>query len=156
MGTHPLGFRLGITQEYNSVWYAKFNQYPQILEEDDKIRNYLIKLPKINSISNIRINRDTLNNRILLNIETGKPGILTGEFGKDLKSLMKNIKNLLPVDRKLTINVSEVKEIDLNANLLGDLVAEKLEKRIAFRRAIKNALQRSQKKMSKVLKFKFL
>ena len=65
---------------------------------------------------------------------------------------MHNIKNLLPVDRKLTINVSEVKEIDLNANLLGDLVAEKLEKRIAFRRAIKNALQRSQKKNVKGIK----
>ena len=96
------------------------------MKEDDKIRNYLTKLPKINSISNIRINRDTLNNRILLDIETGKPGILTGEFGKDFKCLIHNIKNLLPVGRKLTISVSEVKEIDLNANPLGDLVVEKL------------------------------
>lgn len=155
--THPLGFRLGITQEYNSIWYAKFNQYPQILKEDNKIRNYLTKLPKINSISNIRINRDTFNNHILLDIETGKPGVLTGKFGKDFKSLMHNIKRLLPDGRKLTINVSEVKEIDLNANLLGDLIVEKLEKRITFRRVIKEALERSRKKkMLRVLKFKFL
>ena len=150
--THPLGFRLGITQEYNSIWYAKFNQYPQILKEDNKIRNYLTKLPKINSISNIRINRDTFNNHILLDIETGKPGVLTGKFGKDFKSLMHNIKRLLPDGRKLTINVSEVKEIDLNANLLGDLIVEKLEKRITFRRVIKEALERSRKKNVKGIK----
>jgi len=150
--THPLGFRLGITQEYNSIWYAKFNQYPQILKEDNKIRNYLTKLPKVNSISNIRINRDTFNNHILLDIETGKPGVLTGKFGKDFKSLMHNIKRLLPDGRKLTINVSEVKEIDLNANLLGDLIVEKLEKRITFRRVIKEALERSRKKNVKGIK----
>jgi small subunit ribosomal protein S3 len=150
--THPLGFRLGITQEYNSIWYAKFNQYPQLLKEDNKIRNYLTKLPKINSISNIHIDRDTLNNHILLDIETGKPGILAGEFGKDFKSLVYNIKRLLPDGRKLTINVSEVKEIDLNANLLGDLIVEKLEKRITFRRVIKEALERSRKKNVKGIK----
>ena len=150
--THPLGFRLGITQEHKSTWYAKFDQYPQILKEDDKIRTYLDKLSKTKSISNVYINRDGLNNRILLNIETGKPGLLIGELGKDLKSLLNNIKKLLPANRELTIKVLEVKQVDLNANLLGDLVVEKLEKRIAFRRAIRDALQRAQKQNVKGIK----
>jgi len=150
--THPLGFRLGITQEHKSTWYAKFDQYQQILKEDDIIRTYLDKLSKTKSISNVYINRDGLNNRILLNIETGKPGLLIGELGKDLKSLLNNIKKLLPANRELTIKVLEVKQVDLNANLLGDLVVEKLEKRIAFRRAIRDALQRSQKQNVKGIK----
>jgi len=150
--THPLGFRLGITQEHKSTWYAKFNQYPEILKEDDKIRTYLKKLSKTKSISNVYINRDGLNNRILLNIETGKPGILIGKFGKDLKSLLQNIKKLLPIDRELTIKILEVDQVDLNANLLADLVVEKLEKRIAFRRAIREALQRAQKQNVKGIK----
>ena len=150
--THPLGFRLGITQEHKSTWYAKFDQYPQILKEDDKIRTYLDKLSKTKSISNVYINRDGLNNRILLNIETGKPGLLIGKLGKDLKSLLTKIKKLLPPNRKVTIKILEVEQVDLNANLLGDLVVEKLEKRIAFRRAIRDALQRSQKQNVKGIK----
>ena len=150
--THPLGFRLGITQEHKSTWYAKFDQYPQILKEDDKIRTYLDKLSKTKSISNVYINRDGLNNRILLNIETGKPGLLIGKLGKDLKSLLTKIKKFLPSNRKVTIKILEVEQVDLNANLLGDLVVEKLEKRIAFRRAIRDALQRSQKQNVKGIK----
>ena len=74
--THPLGFRLGITQEHKSKWYANFNQYANILEEDDKIRTYINTISQANSISNVQINRNGLNDQIQLNIETGKPGIL--------------------------------------------------------------------------------
>lgn len=143
--THPLGFRLGITQEHKSTWYANFNQYANILKEDDKIRTYINTISKTNSISNIRINRNGLNDQIQLNIETGKPGILVGDLGSSLETLLKNIKKLLPESRQLTINVFEVEKVDLNASLLADLVAEQLEKRIAFRRAIREALQRAQK-----------
>lgn len=143
--THPLGFRLGITQKHKSTWYANFNQYAHILQEDDKIRTYLKTISKANSISNIRINRNGLNDQIQLNIETGKPGVLIGELGTGLEKLLNNVKKLLPTDRQLTINVFEVEQVDLNATLLADLVAEQLEKRIAFRRAIREALQRAQK-----------
>ena len=143
--THPLGFRLGITQEHKSTWYANFNQYANILKEDDKIRTYLNTIAKANSISNIRINRNGLNDQIQLNIETGKPGVLIGELGTGLENLLNNIKKLLPIDRQLTINVFEVEQVDLNAGLLGDLVVDQLEKRVAFRRAIREALQRAQK-----------
>lgn len=143
--THPLGFRLGITQEHKSIWYANFNQYANILKEDDKIRTYLNTIAKTNSISNVRINRNGLNDQIQLNIETGKPGVLIGELGTGLENLLSNIKKLLPTDRQLTINVFEVEQVDLNAGLLGDLVVDQLEKRVAFRRAIREALQRAQK-----------
>jgi small subunit ribosomal protein S3 len=143
--THPLGFRLGITQEHKSTWYTNFNQYSNVLQEDDKIRTYLDTISKSNSISNIRINRNGLNDQIQLNIETGKPGVLVGDLGAGLERLLTNVKKLLPDDRQLTINVFEVEKVDLDASLLADLVAEQLEKRIAFRRAIREALQRAQK-----------
>ena len=143
--THPLGFRLGITQEHKSTWYADFNGYANILEEDDKIRTYIDTIAKTNSISTVKICRNGLNDQIQLNIETGKPGILVGDLGAGLENLLKNIKKLLPTNRQLTINVFEVENVDLDANLLADLVAEQLEKRIAFRRAIREALQRAQK-----------
>nr|YP_010471995.1 ribosomal protein S3 [Haslea avium]UVG41460.1 ribosomal protein S3 [Haslea avium] len=143
--THPLGFRLGITQEHKSKWYANFNQYANILEEDDKIRTYINTISQANSIANVQINRNGLNDQIQLNIETGKPGILVGDRGAGLENLLNNIKKILPESRQLTINVFEVEKVDLNASLLADLVAEQLEKRIAFRRAIREALQRAQK-----------
>lgn len=143
--THPLGFRLGITQEHKSKWYANFNQYANILQEDDKIRTYIDRIAKTNSISNIQINRNCLNNQIQLNIETGKPGVLVGDIGAGLENVLTNIKKILPVSCQLTINVFEVENVDLNAALLAYLIAEQLEKRIAFRRAIRDILQRAQK-----------
>ena len=143
--THPLGFRLGITQDHKSKWYANFNQYANILQEDDKIRTYLNTISQANSIANLQINRNGLNDQIQLNIQTGKPGILVGDMGAGLENLLKNIKKLLPENRQLTINVFEVEKVDLDASLLADLVADQLEKRIAFRRAIREALQRAQK-----------
>ena len=143
--THPLGFRLGITQDHKSKWYANFNNYANILKEDDIIRTYIKTISQANSIANVRINRNGLNDQIQLNIETGKPGILVGDRGIGLETLLTNVKKLLPESNQLTINVFEVDKVDLNASLLADLVAEQLEKRIAFRRAIREALQRAQK-----------
>jgi small subunit ribosomal protein S3 len=143
--THPLGFRLGITQEHKSTWYANFNQYASVLEEDDKIRTYINSIAKTNNISNLNISRNGLNDQIQVTIETGKPGILVGELGSGLESVLSNLKKILPSNRQVTIKVFEVEKVDLDAKLLADLVAEQLEKRIAFRRAIREALQRAQK-----------
>jgi len=143
--THPLGFRLGITQDHKSTWYTNFNQYANVLEEDDKIRTYIKSIAKINNISNVNIYRNGLNDQIQLTIETGKPGILVGELGSGLENLLTNLKKILPSNRQVTIKVFEVEKVDLDANLLADLVAEQLEKRVAFRRAIREALQRAQK-----------
>lgn len=143
--THPLGFRLGITQEHKSTWYANLNQYASVLEEDDKIRTYINSIAKTNNISNLNISRNGLNDQIQLTIETGKPGILVGELGSGLETVLSNLKKILPSNRQVTIKVFEVEKVDLDAKLLADLVAEQLEKRIAFRRAIREALQRAQK-----------
>ena len=143
--THPLGFRLGITQEHKSTWYTNLNHYANILEEDDKIRTYINSIAKKNNISNVQIYRNGLNDKIQLNLETGKPGILVGDLGAGLEILLNNIKKLIPSNRQLTIKVFEVEKVDLDATLLAHLVAEQLEKRVAFRRAIREALQRAQK-----------
>jgi small subunit ribosomal protein S3 len=150
--THPLGFRLGITQDHKSTWYANFNQYANVLQEDDSIRTYINTISKINSISNVKINRNGLNDQIQLNIETGKPGILVGDLGSGLENLLKKIKKIIPSNRQLTINVLEVEKVDLDATLLADLVAEQLEKRVAFKRAMREALQRAQKQNVKGIK----
>ena len=150
--THPLGFRLGIVQEHQSVWYANFNQYASILEEDDKIRTYINTISRANYISKVKIYRNVLKDHIQLTIETGKPGILVDDMGNGLKNLLKNLKKLLPADRQLTIKVSEIEFVDLEAKLLADLVAEQLEKRIAFRRATRTILQRAQRQDVKGIK----
>ena len=142
--THPLGFRLGITQEHKSSWYSKLNQYSNLLEEDDKIRTHLEKLTKSASISNIQINRNGLNDQIELNIETGRPGALVGNNGLGIETLLTNIKKLLPNNRQVIINVLEVEKVNLNASLIGDLVVKQLEDRVAFRRAIREAMQCAQ------------
>lgn len=142
--THPLGFRLGITQEHKSIWYANFNEYSNLLEEDERIRRYLNSLTKTASISNVKISRNGLGDLIQLNIETGRPGALIGENGSGLESLLKNIKKLVLPNRQISINIIEVKKVNLNASLIGDLVVKQLEERVAFRRAIREALQAAQ------------
>ena len=143
--THPLGFRLGVTQEHKSTWYANLNQYANVLEEDDKIRTYISTIAKINNISNVQICRNSLNDQIQLNIKTGKPGILVGDLGNGLQKFLTDIKKLLPSNRQVTIKVFEIKNVDLDAKLLGELIAEQLEKRVAFKRSMRDALQRAQK-----------
>ena len=150
--THPLGFRLGITQEHKSIWYANFNEYANLLEEDEQIRNYLNTLTKTASISDVKINRNGLGDQIQLNIETGRPGALVGENGLGLKSLLKNIKKLVGSNRQISINVIEIKKVNLNASLIGDLVVKQLEERVAFRRAIREALQAAQEENVKGIK----
>jgi small subunit ribosomal protein S3 len=142
--THPLGFRLGITQEHKSSWYSKLNNYSELLEEDDKIRTHLDKLTKSASISNIQINRNGLNDQIELNIETGRPGALVGNNGLGIETLLTNIKKILPADRQVIINILEVEKVNLNASLIGDLVVKQLEDRVVFRRAIREAMHCAQ------------
>ena len=98
-------------------------------------------MAKAASISDIKINRNGLGDQIQLTIETGRPGALVGENGLGIENLLKNIKKLLPNNRQITINIVEVEKVNLNASLIGDLVVKQLEDRVAFRRAIREALQ---------------
>ena len=142
--THPLGFRLGITQKHRSAWYADFKHYSILLNEDDKIRTYINQISKFASIANIYINRNGLGDQIELNIETGRPGILVGEKGSKIKTLVTNLKKLIPSSRKITINIVEIKNVNSNASLIADLVVQQLEDRVAFRRAIREGLKCAQ------------
>lgn len=142
--THPLGFRLGITQEHKSTWYSSFKHYATLLKEDNEIRTYLDKIAKKTSISNIKINRNGLSDQIELTIETGRPGALVGQDGLGIEILLTNIKKILPLNRQITINIVEVEKVNLNASLIADLVVKQLEERVAFRRAIREAMQSAQ------------
>nr|YP_010537612.1 ribosomal protein S3 [Tenuicylindrus belgicus]UYC31529.1 ribosomal protein S3 [Tenuicylindrus belgicus] len=150
--THPLGFRLGITKEHNSTWYSNLKNYSLLLKEDDQIRTYLNGFAKLTSISNIIIERNSLTDQIQLIIETGRPGALVGENGENIKKILKELKKLLPLNRQITIKILEVKDVALNASLLGDLVVKKLEERVAFRRAVRDAMQNAQEKNVKGIK----
>jgi len=144
--THPLGFRLGITQKHRSAWYADFKQYSNLLEEDDKIRTYISNVAKFASISNIYINRNGVGDRIELNIETARPGILIGDKGSKIKTLASNLKKFISHNCQITINIVEIENVNSNASLIADLVVQQLEDRVAFRRAIREALKCAQDK----------
>ena len=150
--THPLGFRLGITQKHKSAWFSNLNQYADLLKEDDMIRTYLNTLAKSASISNIYINRNSRGDQIELSIETARPGILVGQNGAGIQKLSATLKKILPVDKQIRINIIEVENADLNASFIADYVVEQLEKRIAFRRAIRKAIQRVQNANAKGIK----
>jgi len=139
--THPLGFRVGIVQEHQSVWHANFNDYASNLEEDNKIRTYIDTISRVNSISKVKIYRNILNNQIKLVIQTGKPGVLVGHSGKGLKKLLKDLKNLVSSHRQVIVKISEVKLVHREAKLLADLIAMKLEKRKRFRKVIRDVLR---------------
>ena len=152
--THPLGFRLGITKKHKSTWYSNLNQYANILKEDDQIRTYIKKISKTNSIADVKINRNGINDHIELIIETGEPAILVGDIGSKLKNLLNDIKRLIDSNRQITIKVLEIKEdnIDLNASLLADSVVENLEKRLPFRKAIMKGLEKAKDRKAKGIK----
>lgn len=150
--THPLGFRLGITQEHRSIWYASFDQYANILKEDDKIRKYLNHIPKSKGISNVRILRNGINTKVSIFIETGNPGLLIGDSGVDLKILIKALENFISKNSKVVVTVLEIKNVTLDAGLVADYVVTQLESRIAFRRAIREALKQTQKKNGRGIK----
>ena len=142
--THPLGFRLGITQKHRSAWYTDFKHYSKLLEEDNKIRTYINNVAKFASISNIYINRNGLGDQIELNIETARPGILVGDKGSQIKTLASNIKKFMSPNCRITINILEIENVNSNAYLIADLVVQQLEDRVAFRRAIREALKCAQ------------
>nr|QYB18984.1 ribosomal protein S3 [Climaconeis cf. scalaris]QYB19169.1 ribosomal protein S3 [Climaconeis cf. scalaris] len=143
--THPLGFRLGITENHKSIWYFNFHKYSSILKEDNLIRTYLNNISKLNGISNVQINRNGSNDQIELIIETAKPSILIGKDGSNLKKLIKDLKKILAENRDIKISIIEVEKIEFRASLLADSIVNKLEKRIAFRKVIRDTLKETQK-----------
>ncbi len=133
--THPIGFRLGISKGWDSNWYGGRN-YADKLIEDERLRSYLIaRIPK-GGIARIVIER-TLK-RIIITIHTSRPGIVIGKGGKEVDKLKEEIKKIS--DKDVQINIYEIKRPELDAKLVGEMVAQQLEARISFRRAMKTAL----------------
>jgi small subunit ribosomal protein S3 len=141
--THPLGFRLGITQKHRSSWFEPKESYPQILEEDYKIRTYLEKSLSSAGISKIEIHRKS--DQIELEIHTSRPGVIVGRSGTNIEKLKEDLNKNLKTSRQIRINVTELTKADSDASLIAEFIAQQLEKRVAFRRATRQAIQKAQR-----------
>ncbi len=136
--THPTGFRVGIIQPWLSTWFAKKN-YPEFLAEDAKIRKFIKKKLYTAGISRILIARKAQN--VIVTVVTAKPGIVVGRGGQGIEELRVAVSKL--INKTVSIDVVEVARIDADAQLVSESIALQLEKRIAFRRAMKQAIQRT-------------
>jgi len=141
--THPLGFRLGITQKHRSSWFELKEFYPTTLEEDYKIRQHLEKTLSGAGISKIEINRKS--DQVELEIYTSRPGVIVGRSGSNIEKLKEELCKILKNNRQLRINVTELTKADSDASLIGEFIAQQLEKRVAFRRATRQAIQKAQR-----------
>ena len=137
---HPVGLRLGITRTWDSRWFEK-KHYKEWLHEDQQIRKYFIRWMRPAAISRIEIERRANQARVIIN--TGKPGIIIGKRGVGIEEIRKNLEKL--TGKTIQVNVVEIKHIELDARLVGQNIVDQLEKRIAFRRAMKQAIMRSMK-----------
>ncbi len=137
--THPTGFRVGIVQPWVSSWYAKFKEYGVFVAEDAKIRKFIKKKLYTAGISRILIARKSQNTTIT--VVTAKPGIVVGRNGQGIEELKKEVSAY--INRPVILNVVEVARINADAQLVSEAIAQQLEKRVAFRRAMKQAMQRT-------------
>ena len=140
---HPVGFRLGITKEHQSRWYADTKRYPELLQEDYQIRQYIDKTLNNAGISNIRIERKA--DQIDLEVHTARPGVVVGRGGSGIESLRTGLQDALGSNRQIRINVIEVSRIDADAALIAEYIAQQLERRVSFRRVVRQAIQRAQR-----------
>lgn len=148
--THPLGFRIGITQKHKSSWFSKMKSYPHFLKEDYIIRSYIQSKLSNGSICLIHIDRKI--DQLEISIHTARPGIILGKMGTGIDNLRKNIKHKLNNNQQIRINIVEITEPDKEATLIAEFLTQQLEKRIAFRRAVRQTIQRSQKANIKGIK----
>ncbi len=138
---HPTGFRLGIIKEHKSRWFATGRNYTKQLAEDRQIRSMVVKeLPKA-GISNIDIERQP--NQVHIVIDTARPGVIIGRKGASVNVLRTNLQDL--TQKKVKIDVREITRPELNSFLVAESIAEQLERRISWKRAMKQAIQKTMK-----------
>ncbi|MDC0835148.1 SSU ribosomal protein S3p (S3e) [Geitlerinema sp. FC II] len=141
---HPTGFRLGVTQEHRSRWFADSKRYPELLKEDRLIREYIQNNLNNAGISEVRIERKA--DQIDLEIRTARPGVVVGRGGSGIESLRTNLQRILGgSNRQIRINVVEVTRVDADAALIAEYIAQQLERRVSFRRVVRQAIQRAQR-----------
>lgn len=137
----PIGLRLGIIRTWDSLWFSE-KHYTEWLHQDLQIRRYIDKNLKQAGISSVLIKRPGID-RINLTIKTSKPGIIIGKRGSEIESLRNKLEKL--AGKPVKINIEEISHPDLDAKLLGESIAESLIRRVSFRRAMKQAVQRAMK-----------
>jgi small subunit ribosomal protein S3 len=135
---HPIGFRLGILYPWQSKWYADRN-YTQLLHEDLEIRKLVFKRLADAAISRVELERNA--NQVIVTIHTAKPGIVIGRGGQKVDELRNALEKL--TNRRVRVNIIEIRQPELDAYLVAKSVAEQLERRVAFRRAMKQAVTRT-------------
>lgn len=134
---HPTGFRLAVTRDWDSRWYASKQDFPGFIKEDHEIRTYLTSKLRYASVPRIFIERAS--GRIRVKIFTARPGVVIGRKGAELDKLKEGLNKV--VKKEVMLDIQEVKRPDLSAQLVAENVALQLERRIAFRRAMKRAVQ---------------
>ncbi len=135
---HPKGFRLGVTETWLSRWYKK-RGYAEQLHQDFFLRDYVNKRLAGAGVSSVEIERAA--NRVKINVRTARPGLVIGKKGKDIEDLRSELKRV--VGREVTINIIEIRKPDLDAKLVAENVGSQLVRRVAFRRAMKDAIARA-------------
>lgn len=133
---HPTGIRLGIVKDWTSKWYADSKDYADYLFTDLKVREYLKKKLQQASVSRIQIERPARNARIT--VHTARPGMVIGKKGEDIEALRKDVSEMMGIP--VHINIEEIRKPELDAQLVAESVAQQLERRIMYRRAMKRAV----------------
>lgn len=138
---HPIGFRLGIIQDHRARWYAEGNEYRDLLHEDIEIRKLIFESHERGSIAEVEIERLPAAKQVSVKIHTSKPGIVIGRKGSAVNQLRKKLETL--TGKKVHVDVVEVENPDLNAFLIGESIAQQIERRISHKRAMKQAVRRA-------------
>ena len=136
---HPIGIRLGITKEWTSKWYADTRNYPELVQQDHTVRTFLQKRLKDASVSRIHIERPA--KKANITIHTARPGIVIGKKGEDIEKLRAEVCQLLGMPlQDVRINIAEIRKPELDAQLVAEGIAQQLERRVQFRRAMRRAV----------------
>lgn len=139
---NPVGLRVGVIKNWNSRWYANKKDFSDLLVEDYQLRKYLLKLLYPAGVPKIEIERDA--KRVYIHIHCAKPGMVIGRGGSEIEKLKKLCEKKLG-GKEVSLNIIEIKQPDLNAQLVAQNIASQLERRISFRRALKQAIGRTMK-----------
>jgi small subunit ribosomal protein S3 len=145
---HPIGIRLGVVKDHNSVWYADSKSYAQNLINDIEVREYILKKLDAASVSRVKIERPAQTARIT--IFTARPGIVIGKKGEDVDGLRKELSEKMGVP--VHINIEEIRKPDVDARLVAQNVAQQLERRVMFRRAMKRVVQNAMRQGAQGIK----
>jgi len=147
---HPTGIRLGIVKDWTSTWYAGSDKYAEYLNMDLEIREFIKKRLEQASVSRVQISRPA--NNAVITIHTARPGIVIGKKGEDIDRLRKEVSQRMGIP--VSINIEEIRKPELDAYLVAESVAQQLERRIMFRRAMKRAVSNSMRIGAQGIKIK--